>query len=988
MGKNSLSASVDDVLNPYYRLLPTMSDSSSDIEIPSQIRKLWTTIMDHLGASPLAQEAIADLLNDPDKDDVLGSFRWQLQKHLDRDIGFRNAVRDLISLQHQDINSVAVQYGEGNVVVQGTHNIVTVSLAALRALDDLEGAALTKQHSLREGYLLRIFELCNRLEPMSIGPSLAMGSQLDMGLTGIYTPLSSQNTDSNQSGANPTPAQSAVEWMNRRRRLVILGEPGSGKSTFLKYAALCMSGDMLSRTDVNLGHLSATPDPDTEDTPSQIPSTLSEQWIHGALIPILINLGPQSSQSVSLTTQTGTATDLLQMISRDLETAALGHFEKDLFQELHDKGGLLLLDGLDEFVGSDSQQVFLRNAIEDFGRSFPKCRIVVTSRVYAYQTPKQKLPTFSEIFLAPLEESQIHSFVNLWYSQLAIIRGWEASDTLGKAEDLKQAIAKNAHLSTLAQRPLLLSLIASLHAWRGGRLPERLEELYAQAVDLLLDQWEQPKSIRDSEGKLLKPQPSLVEWLRIDREKMRRLLSELAFKALLASSKDGQKGDLLVADLIAGLLQIGTNPDVNPARLVEFLGHRSGLLIERSPGVFSFPHLTLQEYLAACHLTNADYPHNVVRLVREDFLRWREVCLLSGAKAAQGGMYGLWALVRKLCPISEADGKTPDPEVWSAFLAARLVVTHVDIEKIDEEEKAQIDHIKKWLTHIVTTGRLPVLDRVQAADDLALLGDPRFDRDCFMLPKADLSGFLEIPLGRHTIGCDSKQDKFSDIAEQPAIQVDLAKYYISVYPVTIAQFDIFAQAVGRSPTYPDLGLRSSSYPANNVSWHEAMEYCAWLTEALRTSTRPGPISGFLQLNPSWIISLPTESQYEVAARGSHYQRYPWRKQRNSSPLANVEETGIGELCPVGCFPEGKSPQGAHDLSGNTWEWTCSLFDRYAPEHPPRRVDRVQSYHLVCIRGGSYATRLRYARSSYRGWAQPDQKSTSLGFRLTLTEIEK
>jgi predicted NACHT family NTPase len=96
---------------------------------------------------------------------------------------------------------------------------------------------------------------------------------------------------------------------------------------------------------------------------------------------------------------------------------------------------------------------------------------------------------------------------------------------------LKRAIFNSASLTALAERPLLLTLMASLHAWRGGSLPEGREALYADAMDLLLDSWESPKVVRDARGNPRVEQPGLSEWLKVDRDKVRALLNEFAYKA-------------------------------------------------------------------------------------------------------------------------------------------------------------------------------------------------------------------------------------------------------------------------------------------------------------------------------------------------------------------------------------------------------------------------------------------------------------------------
>ena len=218
---------------------------------------------------------------------------------------------------------------------------------------------------------------------------------------------------------------------------------------------------------------------------------------------------------------------------------------------------------------------------------------------------------FSQAVLAPFSPGQIRRFIQRWYAHMGLVRHYHPDEVQGRAALLQRAILNKERLYELAQRPLLLTLMASLHAWRGGSLPEKREALYADTVDLLLDWWERPKIVRDSQGEIVMSQPSLAEWLKVDRQKVLALLQQLAYEAHAGQPGLTGTADMLEDRLAGGLLRLNRNKEVNLSALVNYLSQRAGLLVPRGVGVYTFPHRTFQEYLAACYLTDEDYPDNV-----------------------------------------------------------------------------------------------------------------------------------------------------------------------------------------------------------------------------------------------------------------------------------------------------------------------------------------------------------------------------------------
>ncbi len=875
--------------------------------------------------------------------------------------------------------------------------------------------------ALRLAYLNHLFETTGQLSLTGVDPKAA-GSEAEarLNLGAVYTALltlSPEHHDRLLRGELPSPSGrgaggegqeprrlSALEQLDNHARLVLLGDPGSGKSTFVNFVTTCLTGEILANKRSNLALLTA-PLPDNEGRDEEQP----QPWQHRVLLPVRVILRDFAARGLPDPGQTATAKHLWDFIASELEaTAGLAEYAPQLRQELREQGGLLLLDGLDEVPAARQRRVQLKEAVESFAAAYPRCRLLVTGRTYAYQKQAWRLSGFAEAVLAPFSAGQIRRFVGRWYAHIAELRGMHRDDAQGRAEILKRAIFGNERLAELAERPLLLTLMASLHAWRGGSLPENREELYADTVDLLLDWWESPKVVRDTAGQVKVLQPSLAEWLKIkDRKKVQELLNDLAYQAHTAQPELVGTADVDEGKLVSGLMRLSQNPDVKTARLVEYLSQRAGLLLPRGVGVYTFPHRTFQEYLAACYLTGPGYPNQVAQLARQKPERWREVALLAGAKATRGSDFAGWALVEALCYREPETPAREEADTWGALLAGQMLVETISLEQISEQDKAKVERVKRWLANILEAGLLPAVERAAAGRSLAVLGDERPGvglRSISPPLKGEGPGVLpdliwcDVTAGPFIMGSLDDSLGFSWAKETPQREVNLPTFRISRYPITNAQYAAFVKAGG----YGEAGYWTAAaangywqggrvrrlgsewaerpydygppfnlpnHPVVGVNWYEAIAFCAWLTEQLRAAG---------ELDPNDEITLPTESQWEKAARGTDGRLYPWGS-KPEPELANSEETGLGSTTAVGCFPGGAGPYGVQDMSGNVWEWCRTKFEESYQDY--RDDNTLEQYTSRVLRGGSFANEQDKCRCAARYNSDPNRRLRHFGFRV-------
>jgi len=749
----------------------------------------------------------------------------------------------------------------------------------------------------------------------------------------------------------------ALEAVIHANRIVLLGAPGSGKTTFLRYLSLCLASAQIEGEGEWTRYLAGWD---------------VNNW---KLTPVFISLR-EFNRWLKRRSSVGNAKLIWDYLKELLDNLGVPDFFNELQQDIYEKKAIILLDGLDEL--DLARREIIHDAITNLCETCDS-KFVITCRTLTFLDPRWNLKGFTSFELAPLNEKQIDLYVSLWHKEL-INTGAVKEIAARELEARFKETLRSSDLWDMASNPLLLSSMILVHTHEGF-LHQTRALLYEDCVDLLLWQWEELKI----------PNIGMAELVGISTLLHKAGLQKIDFKQVCWKISyhllKEQLDDISIQDLVEAFRQIHPSREWGWAsEIVTLVQERAGLIIEHLPGRFGFPHRTFQEFLAASFLSSQDdFAKIAAQLAKYDI--WREVILLAVGRSVHisGNISKALDLVAEILMNSDIE-QQPDYGMFGCEILSEIGILRAQDRKLGQE---LLQKAHRLLTVWINSDTVNLRRRKLLGEILSELGDPRFESKGLYLPRQIqyqeevFWGFVFISEGPFTMSEGRETHTYS-----------LPGYYISRYPVTEGQYWAFIMETNR--TVPNHWLHGRpkqnrlNCPVVNISWYDALSYCRWLTRRL----------GNQELNPSvqkiWdstdkLILIPSEAEWEKACRGKDdNRRFAWGNEF-SVERANVKGLEFSAPVSVGLFPQGVSPYGIFDMGGNIREWTTT---KYWDEHKERyrfpynstdgRDDLSRNDNITrVIKGNDFHMDSLCSSCSYRTRNFPVDCHPYIGFRLVI-----
>jgi formylglycine-generating enzyme required for sulfatase activity len=852
-----------------------------------------------------------------------------------------------------------------------------------------------------ERYLKKLYKQSQLLPLIQLGKDPGVSG--DVSLDQVYIALNTTHPDENkikdQEAMRGDEFISALDAAKDNPYLVLLGDPGSGKSTFVRQLAAKQADALLHQNEFE------------GFSPELVPVLIPLRNIVIRLEKLDLESLPLEKQQMAL------ANFLLTHLEADLSQV---YKSPEYFKKLQDKieegSCLLVLDGLDEVPEWMREHVvpFVHAIIREFEIE----RIIVTCRVRSY-AGEARLPDFETFTLAPFHREQITDFIKGWYNAQVALEVYTREEADERIDDLSGEAMGEA-LFELASNPMMLTTMTIIHQ-KQTTLPRERVRLYKLAVEVLINRWQKGKT----GGKEITGDAELDELL-FDLRRMRLILERLAYEA--HQVEKGESADLSRTKALGILEQEGYLGEIGLAsRFLDYVDQRSGLLVGQGgelgkPLTYSFPHRTFQEYLAGCYLVSLrDKTREIYKLANEPEF-WNLAVELGAEElyfnGTSGGEHALLDLSYQLYPPKIETDQDCRAALWSAKMVA---ITGKDAVIKDTSAQGGEEFIQKQqgeLTRLIRSD-LTAPERAEAGRVLAKLGDPRKE-----VMDVDWMPFCYVPAGEFVMG--ERKDEHS---------VEIDEFYISKYPVSNAQYRHFIDVGGyqneglwkeaiKNELWQD-GLISrwreegadqpynfgqpynlDNHPVIGIGWYEMLAFTNWLDAKWRAEK---------MLPRGWRVNLPSEAEWEKSARGGKQlpkqnlltyanqgfpskkiemkdnpepkRIYPWRGDITTDHL-NFYETGIKSTNALGCFPAGASPYGVEELSGNVWEWTRSIHGSLP--YPQKQEEQQEREDLSAgvnvkrvLRGGSFFDGSQYVRCAFRNYFFPVIRNFNFGFRVVV-----
>ncbi len=520
--------------------------------------------------------------------------------------------------------------------------------ALLDGYDGFDFRAFTAQ------YRAKIARIHGGLRTLGLPPealSRERESRGEIRLRDIFVPLRFTAEDG---AASPETLAQLLDG----RSVVVLGDPGMGKSTLLSFIALLHAGG----------------------------ATLSGVDISARAVPLSIPL-----RDFARLSQARPGLSFLDYLEeRARSDLALPHAHRAFFESALRMGeAVILFDGLDE-VGSAAARQRMRDAIGAFHADYPSCPVWVTSRIYGY-TADVRLPAadFAERRIGRLDDAQIDDFIARWFRVLAPHNPRERAE---QESALREAVHRTPSVRLLATTPLLLTLMAFLH--QGMRkLPQDRGELYEKCVEMLLKTWQEAKRPPGGDADL-HPFEKLGLYLHTQKDYLAHLA--LAMQGQSTGAGEEARGTIPRAEALERLAarhlertrrerpsMILAEAREEMSHFLDYIGDRTGLLLDRGGGLLSFIHLSFQEYLAAWVFTCLPPTHEGPAAFFKQHLGdpvWEEVLLLRFyivLRTPGGGGEGAFDTI--VAVLLKALERADSPSGWLTL--ARAVRDNLDFSK-------------------------------------------------------------------------------------------------------------------------------------------------------------------------------------------------------------------------------------------------------------------------------------------------------------------